>query len=690
MRPLLRRAVIVGLVAPALAHGAAAAAGAQAPGNVGPARVAAARPAKDGRALRATFRAFVAGELARARHAGAAVPAQIVPGRLLPDRPPVPGPPVVGGVEATHLDFDVTLDATARDVDATFAFRVRGSAGGGGALGLVVDEGLTASDVTVDGAPASVDAQAYEGLRVVTVTFPTRLAADATAVVRGRLAGRLACTSSGFNGASCGDVGGFRYATNGVLFPYAYDPASRAYPPGLTRKITVRVPEGTDVVVTGEREREASEGGLRVSTWTTGHALSAGLGFYLFAGAVGRAPVAGRPVPTEHVFPLPRTAVDDRLVAWSKPVLDFTERFADTPLPFANGQTLVRLPRGMNDRGTATYAMTLLGEQYADAGELLHEETWAHENAHLFWGIAVPEGDASQSRLLSEGLATLAENDYVQEAHFADEDRDEHLAQRYRAIQQTLRLDPLAADLPPTWLPRDVPDEVVDNPLRYSFWAYYQTAAVLDHLRATVGDAPFRRALGAYARACSWASCGLDDFRRAVEAQAGTSLEVFFDRWVKGHARPAVTVGLERAGDRATAVVTLDDPRPVRLTLFVEREDGSVEKRGVELAPGATRVDVGAGVRAVRPSPRHEGHVLAASRVPGDLDFDGEADGLDLLACAREVGAVYDPEGTPGGWALAPTFQERCDVDHDGQVTRADLDALAAHFGTGREPGGAP
>ena len=155
---------------------------------------------------------------------------------------------------------------------------------------------------------------------------------------------------------------------------------------------------------------------------------------YVFAGKLGLKPVPGRTVPTTFVFPNPELPVDDRLVSWSAGVLDFVEKIGGGPLPFQRSMTLVRLPANVGDPGTATFGMTLLSDSYARAGDLMHEETWAHENSHLFWGIVVPETSSAESRMMSEGLATLSEIDYTWSHHFASMDRDTYLARRFVPI----------------------------------------------------------------------------------------------------------------------------------------------------------------------------------------------------------------------------------------------------------------
>src|SRR5690606_17818362 len=96
-----------------------------------------------------------------------------------------------------------------------------------------------------------------------------------------------------------------------------------------------------------------------------------------------------------------------------------------------------------------------------------------------------------------------------------------------------------------------------------------------------------------------------------------------------------------------------------------------------------TRVhlDAPSPVLRVEASPRHDVLVDVRSVVEGDLDFDGETDGFDILRCARQIGRRYEAKGAVGLWNVAETFDPRCDVDGDLTIDDADLAKLAESFG---------
>jgi hypothetical protein len=314
----------------------------------------------------------------------------------------------------------------------------------------------------------------------------------------------------------------------------------------------------------------------------------------------------------------------------------------------------------------------------------MFEETWAHENAHLFWGVVVPEADPAAGRLMSEGMATLTELDYTFARHFSGEDRERYLARRFVPIGLDLRA--AARELPPVvlgpgqMLPENFPSEL------YTAWAYYKGAAVLDHLRATVGDDAFLPALRAYVVRCRYAGCAPDVLREVLETQTGTSLAMFFQRWVTGSERPHVQIGWEPRPSGASVELTKDDDRPLTLDLWITLTDGTTLKKRVDASPKITQltIDAPSPVVRVEANPRHALMVDVQSAVSGDLDFDGETDGFDVLRCARQVGRAYSPEDAVGLWDLGEAFDPRCDIDGDFTVDDADLAKITASFGKTR------
>jgi hypothetical protein len=593
-----------------------------------------------------------------------------------------------GALDTQHAKHDIKLDPNTGAVVATMELRIKANGKALGSLGFVMDEGLATSSVTVTGGrAASFSDEIYAPSRVTSVAFEPALQPGEEATFTIAYAGTLACGAyPEGQGVVCTKGKSFSYFAHQSIFPYLYDPQS-PYATGLdslTRDIVLRVPEGTDVVATGEFVSDSLDGqGNRVSTWSIDKPLSRSLGMYVFAGKLGLKTVPGRTVPTTLVFPAPEQEVDGRLSSWSSPVLDFVEKSVATPLPFDKSMSLVRLPSDVGDPGTATFGMTLLSETYARTGDLMHEETWAHENSHLFWGIVVPELDTYESRLMSEGMATLTEIDYSFARHFSAEDRDLYLARRFVPVGLDIRM--FGKNLPAVHL---APGEPLPDEFRtqlYTLWAYYKTSATLDHLRVTVGDDVFEKGIIEYVKRCSFVGCSPDMLKTVLSEVSGKDLGPFFSRWVTGTQRPQVVVAFAPTGDNGADVeLTKGDDKPMTLELWVRLEDGKLVKKRVDLGARETRVhlDTPGAVRSVATSPRHDILVDSISAHDGDLDFDGESDGLDIIKCTRLVGKKYESAGAVGLWNVSETFDPRCDLDGDFDIDEDDIEAITSHFGS--------
>jgi hypothetical protein len=314
----------------------------------------------------------------------------------------------------------------------------------------------------------------------------------------------------------------------------------------------------------------------------------------------------------------------------------------------------------------------------------MHEETWAHENSHLFWGIVVPEASSAESRMMSEGLATLSQIDYTWSHHFANVDRDTYLARRFLPIG--LDLQTQGKGLPAIQLGIGEPHPDGLRTSLYTLWAYYKTSATLDHLRVTIGDDAFARGLTAYVKKCSYLGCHPDDFRTVLEETTGKSLASFFDRWVNASSRPEVSIAFQPVAGGADVELGKGDTDPLTLELWLRLDDGQLVKRRVDLGGKTTHVhvDTGARVRSVATSPRHDVMIDARSSVAGDLDFDGESDGVDLLRCTPLVGKKYESSSALGLWNIDERFDPRCDVNGDMTIDDDDVAAIAESFGTFR------
>jgi hypothetical protein len=618
----------------------------------------------------------------------------VVQSAVLSSFVPVPRAPwlpeAASALDCEHATHDITLDPVSGVTNATLTLRMRAKGKEVSSVSFGLDRGLEAGAVTVENRDTTLAEAVFGPMRVLRVDFAPALAAGQETILTLPYSGTLACAPAQSTAVSCAKSADFAYLAQQSVFPYIFDteaPESAVFD-GMTRDIVLHVPKENEVVATGQKVAETIEGETKISRWSIDKPLSRVVGLYAFAGKLGLEPVGGRPVPTTLVYPAPRGSIDDALVSWSTPALDFVERASGSKLPFDKNLSLVRLPQTIGDPGTATFGMTLLSDSYAKTGDLMYEETWAHENTHLFWGIVVPETDSNESRLMTEGMATLTQVDYSFARHFGSEDRDLYLARRFLPMALDLRVT--GKDLPPAVLRPHV--QMPDNfrTRRYTMWAYYRPAIILDHLRVTVGEEQFGEILSAYMARCSFVGCRPDVLREIATEVTDKEMTPFFDRWVTGKERPHVRVGFTpsssslSSGGGVEVELEKDDDREMTLELWLGLADGSRVKQRVDLGPRLTRahVDAPALVTSVAASPRHDPLVDVRSKVDGDVDFDGENDGFDLLRCARLTGTSYDAKPASGLWNVSETFDTRCDVNDDLVVDERDLALITAGFGT--------
>lgn len=610
-------------------------------------------------------------EAMRARFSPRSAPAP------LPLRPEAPRPR--SGLDVLRRTFDLDVDPGTGAVTATLDMDVTAVARGFTLCGLSLAPGLTVTSAELEGRAAEVKALSQDGFDYFQVTLPEAVAPGKTSRLRLRYSGTADCSDP--DGA-CSRQPGFARYTTGSVFPYFFDleNPSPGYD-GTTTDLTLRVPAGLDAEVSADKKGERAEGGKTVTTWSVPNRVDHRYGFYAFIGQLGRKPISGRR-ETTLISPPTATAADAKIAAWSAGALGFVEGAMGTTLPFAK-QALVRLPDTLRDVGTVSYGMTLLNESYGRSGDDVYHETWVHENAHLAWAIVVPEAEASRTKMFTEGLATMTEIDFSKSL-FPSEDKDFYLARRYQAIRLDWLVKGTLDKLPPVVATETVAEKIMRSGTRdYSGWAYEKSSATLDHIRATVGDEAFAQALKEYVRLYAWNGATLDEFRALLEKSSGLSLGPLFDRFVLKTGRPELRFGVTKdASGVTTATITKDEDGTFPYVLRVTRESGEQRDLRVVLEGQETKLAVGPGVLAVGPQPRLGVLTKPVSATKGDVNFDGDADGRDLLACASRVGEKFKADATTLGlWQLDSRFPVECDLDDDGDVDDDDFAALKAAFG---------
>jgi hypothetical protein len=87
---------------------------------------------------------------------------------------------------------------------------------------------------------------------------------------------------------------------------------------------------------------------------------------------------------------------------------------------------------------------------------------------------------------------------------------------------------------------------------------YNKAAMVLHMLRRLVGDDAFFGGVRRFYRDYRFRKAGTDDFRKAMEAEAGVSLERFFQGWIEGTEIPRLTFQSTVAADGASVALRFE------------------------------------------------------------------------------------------------------------------------------------
>lgn len=154
----------------------------------------------------------------------------------------------------------------------------------------------------------------------------------------------------------------------------------------------------------------------------------------------------------------------------------------------------------------------------------------AHEIAHQWWGQAVGWKNYHE-QWLSEGFAQYFAALYARERRGEQTFRDMMRHMRRWAMDQS--------DQGAVYLGYRLGHIKGDSRV-FRAIVYNKGASVLHMLRRTVGEEAFFRGLRRYYAENRYKKAGTADFERAMTAEAGRSLERFFERWIYTSGLPRV------------------------------------------------------------------------------------------------------------------------------------------------------
>lgn len=205
----------------------------------------------------------------------------------------------------------------------------------------------------------------------------------------------------------------------------------------------------------------------------------------------------------------------------------------------------------------------------------------AHEVAHQWWGQAVGWRNYHE-QWISEGFSQYFAALYAQ--HQRGDDAFSGVIRQLRrwGIEQT--------EQGPISLGYRL-GHIRSESRVFRALVYNKSAAVLHMLRRLIGDDAFFGGLRRFYRTMRFKKAGTDDFRAAMEAASGRSLDRFFERWIFGATLPRLTFShriegaevvlrIEQVGELfdvpVTVVLNYGDRKTTVIVAVTER---TVEKR---------------------------------------------------------------------------------------------------------------
>ena len=188
----------------------------------------------------------------------------------------------------------------------------------------------------------------------------------------------------------------------------------------------------------------------------------------------------------------------------------------------------------------------------------------AHEVAHQWWGQAVGWRNYHE-QWLSEGFAQYFAALYAQ--------RQRGDGTFTNVLRQFKRWAMQQSDQGPIYLGYRLGHIRGDSRVNRAV-VYNKSAAVLHMLRRLIGDEAFFLGMRRFYNEMRFKKAGTDDFREAMEMEAGRSLERFFERWIYGTTLPRLKAGYRVEGGQAMVhVEQLGEVFDLPLTVTLEYAD---------------------------------------------------------------------------------------------------------------------
>lgn len=300
-----------------------------------------------------------------------------------------------------------------------------------------------------------------------------------------------------------------------------------------TSEVIATVREDHQVISNGRLVAETVDTGARTRTfhWLQQQPHATYL-FVLVAGPYEQVRDAGSGVPVSYwVYPAARQDAE-RSFGKTREILRFLENELGVPYPWVKYDqiTIPGIGGGAESTNATVIGDVTIHDQRADQDFPTH---WlvAHEAAHQWWGDLVTMRDWTHA-WIHEGFATYYENAYLAASQGEDEAAIDWLSKRdaYLREARTSYLRPIVS---PRW---EFPDQNFD---RHS---YQKAALFIRLLRASMGDAAYRRAVTHFLQKHAYRSADTQDLLVAIRESTGQALDDFFDAWLYQPGHPVLSI----------------------------------------------------------------------------------------------------------------------------------------------------
>jgi len=300
---------------------------------------------------------------------------------------------------------------------------------------------------------------------------------------------------------------------------------------------------------------------------------------------------------------------------------------------------------GMENTGATTLTVRAL-QTPEEAIDQTYETLISHELAHQWWGDLVTCRDWSEG-WLNEGFATYSEVVFWEAEH----GRDEADFARLEQMCSYLVEDNGDYRRPLVETAYRYPSEIFDRHL------YEKGACVVHMLRATLGDAVWRRGLKRYLERHAFGGVETGDLRRACEEVSGRNLTWFFDQWAYQGGHPELKVAREWDQNAKALLLTIEQvqdqdsvtPAAFQIPMVLELKVGDRRLRlpiEVKQRKETIRIPLPTRPRYVALDPEHD--VMKLMEFPRSDEellygLQESSFSLERIRCARELASRGDP-----------------------------------------------